>query len=130
MNYDEFVATWPHKEPPPRQAPPTAAAAPGEITLAGSIVYANERICCFEASGSHFEIDPEDVIDVQVHAPAAGPRAENAEAQAAETEKGPHIAILKVRHDTVLCRWVPVPAALVAALGTWVNVVPASQNAA
>ncbi|KRQ92939.1 hypothetical protein CQ12_30455 [Bradyrhizobium jicamae] len=107
---------------------PAAASVPGEITLAGSIVYANERICCLEANGSHFEIDPKDVIDIQVHATAA--KAQAANAQAAETEKAPHIAILQVRRDTVLRRWVSVPATLVAAVGTWVNVVPASQNAA
>jgi len=116
MKYDEFVASHPNPEPAARASEQAVETPAGEVVLAGAILSATRESCCIDINGAQYEIDPHDVIDIAVLSPTAGGK--------------PEVVLVKANRDAVLRRHIPVHAALVAATGTWLNVVPVAAEAA
>ncbi|MGC2780933.1 MAG: hypothetical protein WA418_35390 [Bradyrhizobium sp.] len=129
MKYEEFAASFPNPETATRCGDQVGEIPGGEVVLAGAIVSATKDSCCIDINGVRYEIDPNDVIDLEV-LPRAGEGERAADAGETAAAKPPDVTLVKATRNAVLWRRVPAPAALVAAMGTWVNVVPVAADAA
>jgi hypothetical protein len=134
MNFDEYAAGFPNPE---RRIPcgeQTVGTQVGEVVVAGTILTTEKEFCCIDINGVHYEIASSDVIDIQVIPPTdSGKGADDtwkADDVPAKGAPAPQLVLIKLNGNAVLCRRTPVPAALVAAVGTWVSVVPPATQAA
>jgi hypothetical protein len=123
MTFDEFVSRvkapaqeWQCGEPPGQ----------GDVVLFGTLLAATPESCCIEVHGRQCEIAASDVIDIQVIRPPepvrAGKEVEPPPAAADSAIQCPLVVLMTVQRDTLVCH--RFRAALLAALGTWMWVLP------
>lgn len=143
MNFDQFAASFQNPEVKMPVAEPVTEE--GEVVLAGTIVNATKQSFSIEINGALYEGAAGDVIDIQALASpppqedvkkgeekagakgaykAADNRAAQAKARDAEAKQGPQFALVRVKKNAILVQRITVPASLLAAVGTWVEVVP------
>lgn len=125
MNYTQFAASFQGPEESEERLK-------GRVVLAGTIMAATDEFCRIEINGAHYDIPSSDIIDIQ-HVPEPGPSDGD---QTDDTESPPddvsktrrlQLALITVNPNTVLCH--RIPAAVIAAMGTWVLVLPAVKPA-
>ncbi|HEY0281059.1 MAG TPA: hypothetical protein VGC27_00345 [Rhizomicrobium sp.] len=136
MKYEEFAANFANPEPVLREAATSDKSATAGAVIAGTVVSAHKDLLHLDINGVQYELDPAEVIDVQL---LAKPTAETCDKDRQEDAKGAaeaspatpsNIVLINAHCGAVLYRRVAVPAAQIAALGTWVHVVPAASEAA
>jgi hypothetical protein len=148
MNYDQFATSFQNPEESIRCGEISVEAQKEEVVLAGTILAATDKFCCIDINGAQYEIASSDVIDIEVVSPkpSSGAKAEaaqatgeagegqkadeRAEADAASTTPSTRFALIRVNKNAVLLHRIPVPAVLLAAVGTWVKIVPPAAKAA
>ena len=145
MNFDQFAATFQNPVEDVRTGEDKAAEQNGDVVLAGTILATTKESCCIEINGVQYELDSGDVKDIRDVASTDDPSKDKAEAGAATdkkaaktagasrdkdaTKQGPRFVLATVNKNAVLCQHVQVPAALLAAVGTWVTLTPAEEAA-
>ena len=102
----------------------------GEVTIAGTIVAATKDECCVDINGTQYEIKGSDVIDiVDLNPTDPGKVGEgNTEEEEAAARADRRLALIKLQGNAILHSRIAVPAALVAAAGTWLGIVPATET--
>jgi hypothetical protein len=90
-----------------------------EVVLAGTILAVTDRYCRIDINGGKYELDARDVIEIE-ELPALDDKGRD---EKDFEEKVPRTALITLDSTAVLCRLVPVQAALLAATGTWMWVV-------
>lgn len=86
-----------------------------EVVLAGMILSVTDKYCRIDINGGKYEIDARDVIEIG-ELPAQDDKGRDDEYSG---EKVPRTVLITMDRTAVLCRLVPVQAALLAAVGTW-----------
>jgi len=86
-----------------------------EVVLAGTVLAVTDRYCRIDINGEKYEIDARDVIEIE-ELPAQDVKGIAGEHSG---EKVPRTVLITLDRTAVLCRPVPVQAALLAAAGTW-----------
>ncbi len=99
-----------------------------EVVIAGTIHSVTDTACRIDVNGAKYEIDAADVIDIEEIPAAAKPAGEEGAAE----EAPPRAALITLSQNAILCRLMPVQAAVLAAMGTWmwVSAPVAEQGAA
>ncbi|MGA2651947.1 MAG: hypothetical protein ABSF28_15555 [Terracidiphilus sp.] len=101
-----------------------------QVAIVGTVLSVAGDICCLEVNGVRYDVSKRDVIEIGDVVPAAtspisgNPKGANKENN--EPKTSPRLVIIKIASNATLHTRVAVPAALVAAVGTWVTVVPQS----
>jgi hypothetical protein len=85
------------------------------VVLAGTILSVTDRYCRIDINGGKYELDARDVMEIE-ELPAADDKGRGDERS---EEKIPRTVLVTLDRTAVLCRLVPVQAALLAATGTW-----------
>lgn len=135
MNFDQFTASFQTPEGNARFSETTVATPIAEIVLAGTVLTATKDFCCIDINGTQYEIDPSDVIDIQALSSTDSDESvgetvdENVDEDPRALENS-GVVLMKVNGNAVLWQRVPVQAGLVAAVGTWMSVVPLAPEAA
>jgi len=152
MNLDQFATSFRNPEPTVGCGEiKLETGEPGEVTIAGSMLAVTDTSCCINVNGVQYEVASSDVIDIEVIAPPkttepAAPKGAEAAPAVEEGDKakgkrtaekkdvdkgeadvvtGPQTVLIRINKNAVLWRRMPVPAALLAVMGTWMEVVPA-----
>ncbi|MBB5046661.1 hypothetical protein HNR60_001409 [Rhodopseudomonas rhenobacensis] len=149
MTVDHLAAALQSAAGPASTTDTKAGAAPADVLIVATVLTSSEAIHLVDLNGAQYEIAAGDVIDIEY--PALGPVA--AEAPPPESEQPPakeqvdtepteeradkpastqepRLAFIKINPNAVLTRRIEVPAVLVAAAGTWLTVVPSTDQAA
>jgi len=140
MNYNQFVAAFPKLDKDIRAAEARTEKQEEMVVLAATVMAATDGACHIDINGAYYEVSPKDVIDIQVlsptaeHPPAAEAKPHSGKGAEAAAKKGPPppasslppVALIKLKRSAVLSQKLQVPAALLAAAGTWMQVVPAA----
>jgi hypothetical protein len=149
MNFDQFAATFQNPDRDPCRDLSNLATTPvGDVVVAGQILSATKDSCCLSINGAVYEVAATDVIDIQFLSPEAPPERpeekkgtkaseasekrgpeKTAPKEAPPSPDGPRVVLIKVNGNAPMWRRIPVQAALVAAVGTWVSVVAAPTAA-
>jgi len=132
MKFEEFGKSFKNPEAEIRCGERQAAK---DVTIVGTMLATKSDSCCISVNGTQFEIASSDVIDIQVISPTPPAQTEKTKAAApAGTPPSPPVlptVLIKINGGaTLICR-TPVQAAVLAAAGTWVQVVfpPAETGA-
>ena len=153
MNFDQFATSFKNPEPTVACGEiKLETGEPADVIIAGSMLAVTDSYCCIDINGVQYEVAPGDVIDIEVIAPPKPAETAAPEgAEAAPTEEtggkakgkrteekkdvdtheggdvftGPQTVLLRINKSAVLWRKMPVPAGLLAVMGTWMEVVPA-----
>jgi hypothetical protein len=133
MNFNEFAASFKNPEGVSCYKPENQQE--GDVVLAGTILHTTDEFCCISINGAQYEIAAHDVIDIQPLSPVAAPTEEKADTEEAQAEdvsekQGPQTVLVKVKRNAILICRTPVPAKLLAAVGTWMEVVIPAGKAA
>jgi hypothetical protein len=132
MNFDQFTASFrnPEGTEPCEEQPVQNPVR--EVLIVGTVLSATKELCCIEINGVRYEIAGRDIIEIGDVIPAAATQTaeKKEEAGQAYVSSGPRLVMIKLRADAILQTRVRVPAALIAAVGTWVRVVPQAAKAA
>jgi hypothetical protein len=132
MNFDQFAASFRNPEGAVPCGEQPVQDPVGEVTIAGTVVSIAKDLCCLEINGVQYEIPARDVMEIGDLVPAAvGGSAERPAEEAKKGKKsevkpdaGPRLVMVKMAANALLYTRVRVPAAMIAAVGTWVTVVP------
>jgi hypothetical protein len=127
MNVDQPAATSQNPEPATGGDQTKTETQPAHITVAGTILTSTKDAYCVDVNGAIYEIAASDAIDVQIIPPLDAGKDTGGDDTAAGKDRA-QVALFTVNADVVLVRRTPVPAVLVAALGTWMSVVPVPEN--
>lgn len=132
MNFDQFTASFRNPEATDPCAEQPVQNPVGEVLIAGRILSATKELCCIEINGARYEIAGSDVIEISDVIPAATTHTAEKKEKAGEAKvrPGPRLVMIKLSANAILQTRVRVPAALIAAVGTWVTVVPQAAKAA
>lgn len=136
MNFDQFASSFQNPEGATRCGEYKAETQPdGDVVLAGTILFTTDDSCCININGAQYEIASSDVIDIQTLSPAASPAGEKTgadepPADGVPKEQQPQTVLVKVNKGAILICRTPVPATLLAAVGTWMQVVFSAAKAA
>lgn len=136
MNFDQFASSFTNPEKVTRCGEYKAESQQEcDVVLAGTVVYTTDDSCCIAINGGQYEIASCDVVDVQTLSPVSSPaeqKADPVEGQAADVsgKQGPETVLVKVNKNAILIGRTPVPATLLAAVGTWMEVVVPANKAA
>lgn len=123
MKFADLVSKFRKTEDLSAAAAPMPAMPAGEVVLAGRVVSATKDACCIDINGAQYELAPGDVMDVQLlSATAAG----KPDAPVKEITSN-DVVLFKMNGTVTLSRRITVPAALVAAAGTWITLAPNPQ---
>ena len=151
MNFDQFATSFKNPEPTVACGEiKLEAGEPADVIIAGSMLAVTDSYCCIDINGVQYEVAPGDVIDIEVITPPKPAETAAPEgAEAAPTEEtggkgkgkrteekkdvdkpgdvftGAQTVLIRINKNAVLWRKMPVPAALLAVMGTWMQVVPA-----
>jgi len=131
MNYRQFVAGF--------RNPERVAEQEGRVVVAGTVLMVTKERCHLDINGAQYEIAADDVIDIEAITPAESPKAEppqgeappkkeSGETQTSPVQQDPVVVLITLSSNAVLCQ--RIPAALIAATGIWMNVVPAAVASA
>ncbi len=131
MNFDQFAASFQNPEGTILRGEEGIENEVVEVVIAGTILTATKESCCFDVNDAVYEISPSDVIDIEVLSPTdSGKEGEDRDdTEDAPSNQGPQLALIKMNSDAVLWRRIPVQAAAVAAVGTWLSIVPPAPEA-
>jgi hypothetical protein len=127
MNFDQFAAGFrtPEGVAPCAEAPVEAPI--GQVTIAGTVLSVADDFCCLEINGVRYEVPASDVVEIggipAVEDSSSG-SAEDLKEESPKPEGGPRLVIIKVAANANFYTRVAVPALVIAAVGTWVTVVP------
>jgi hypothetical protein len=121
----------------------------GEVVIAGTVLKVEDTFCVIDINGTQYEIPTVEISDIETAFPPASGNAaaeesgkgasqkkgaaakeEKEEKEAAGVPAGPQLAVMKVNRNALLCRRVPIQAATVAAVGTWVSITPPATKPA
>ena len=148
MNFDQFATSFKNPEPVSEEIKPETTE-PADIVIAGSVLSITDKSCCIHINGAQYEVASGDIIDIQVLVPPKAPETPAAtEAAPAEEEggkpkgkrvekkdvdkgeggsvyTGPQTVLIRINKNAIFWQRTPVPAAVLAVMGTWMQVVPA-----
>lgn len=138
MKFNEFAANFRNPEGKISWGGAQVQGPSSDVVLAGTVLNTEHATCIIDINGAQYEIPAAEVSDIDVVSrPATGKAAAEesgkdaapkksasakGEKEEAEIPAGPQFALVKVNRNAVVCRRVPVQAAAVAALGTWVSI--------
>jgi hypothetical protein len=127
MKFADLVSKFKKGEEPaaaPIKMGVSEAAIPaGEVVLAGRVVTAAKDGCCIDINGAQYDITPGDILDVQLLASAVAGKPDAPVKEITSND----VVLFKMNGNVNLCRRMFIPAALVAAAGTWLSVAPNPQ---
>jgi hypothetical protein len=148
VNYDQFASNFQNPEDF-RCGESKVETKEEPVVLAGTILVATDESCCIDINGRQYEVAADDVIDIQVvsrkeaspedRTEATEPPAEDKVDEEAtdgpiaddlSAARRPQFVLIRVNKNAVLQQRVAVPAALLAAVGTWVQIVPPNTKVA
>jgi hypothetical protein len=149
MNFDQFATNFQYPEGSARCGEIGVENQEGDVILAGTILAVTDESCCIDINGAQYEFASGDVIDIQVISPTKTSPVDESEAaktppddeggkgydksedaEGASAKRGPQTVVIRVNKNAILWRRVPVPAALLAAVGTWMQIVLPDAEAA
>lgn len=135
MNFDEFAARY-HKSDettPTRGCDSGPDTEPVEVVLAGIVQGIDSELCCIDINGVKYDIPRISIGDVQLLSAIAKREAGKDDKSEApdDTEIGANdVVMFTLKSNTVMCQRTPVQAGFVAAVGTWISLVPGATAAA
>jgi len=115
MKIEEYASRFETPEADPWCGEERGKGEKNEVVLAGTILAVTDRYCRIDINGGKYEVDARDVIDLE-ELPA---RDDQGRDEKDFEEKVPRTVLVTLDRNAVLCRLVPVEAALLAAMGTW-----------
>jgi hypothetical protein len=132
MKFEQFVSSFKNPEASARCAEYPIEK---EVVIAGTMLATTPDSCCVSVNGVPYEIASNDVIDIQVIPPVGSQQEKKADVApqpAASKQQGPPpvTVLVKVNGGAILTCRTPVPARLLAAIGTWMQVVLPAAKAA
>jgi|GEM_PF-4892463 hypothetical protein len=131
MNFEQFIAGFQNPEESSLRGEILYGNPTGEVIIAATILTTTKELCCIDINGAQYEIAAGDVIDISDLVPAQSEEVAEKKGETTEAAEkaGPRLVLIKLKSNAVLERRIAVPASLVAALGTWVQVVPDAPTA-
>ena len=127
MNVDQSAVKSQNPEPETGGDKTKTETQPARVTVAGTILTSTKDVYCVDVNGAIYEIAAGDAIEVQI-IPASDAGKDTGGDDTADRKDGPQVALFTLNADVLVVRRTPVPAVLVAALGTWMSVVPVPEN--
>jgi hypothetical protein len=138
VNFDQFATSFKNSEINTRCGEYNVEKQEGEVVLAGTMVVTTPDSCCIDINGAQYEIASSDVIDIQTISAPESLNVEKVETTDAveptpddvRTMQSPETVLVKVNKGAILTCRIPVPAVLLSAVGTWMQVVVPAAKAA
>ena len=90
----------------------------GEVVIAATILAVTDSHCRIDINGAKYDIDAGDVVDIEEIPSQAKASGEKDDSE----ETPPRAALITLNRNTIVCRLMPVQAAVLAAMGTWMLV--------